>query len=197
VARRSPSNDLLRAIEQNLSQVKPEQVSRFMDVLTAAYREKRVVGVVGAGRSGLVAKAFAMRLMHMGFNVFVIGETITPAIGAGDILLAVSGSGDTAITVSSAEIAKRVGARVMSITSFPSSSLAKLSDVVLIVPGRAQRTETLDYFSRQLLGIHEPLAPLGTVFELSVSVLLDSMVVELMKLLKVDESDMLNRHSTV
>lgn len=152
---------------------------------------------MGAGRSGLVAKAFAMRLMHMGFNVFVIGETITPAIGAGDILLAVSGSGDTAITVSSAEIAKRVGARVMSITSFPSSSLAKLSDVVLIVPGRAQRTETLDYFSRQLLGIHEPLAPLGTVFELSVSVLLDSMVVELMKLLKVDESDMLNRHSTV
>jgi len=194
---RPPFHDLLRAVEQSLDLVKPEQADRFMETFVTAYREKRVVGVVGAGRSGLVAKSFAMRLMHLGFNVFVIGETITPAIRDGDILLAVSGSGDTALTVSSAQVAKRVGAKVMSITSFPNSNLAKLSDVVLIVSGRAQRTRSIDYFSRQLLGIHEPLAPLGTVFELSVSVLLDSMVTELMRLLNVRESDMLNRHSTV
>jgi len=194
---RPPFHDLLRAVEQSLDLVKPEQANHFLEIFVIAYREKRVVGVVGAGRSGLVAKSFAMRLMHLGFNVFVIGETITPAIKDGDILLAVSGSGDTELTVSSAQVAKRVGAKVVSITSFLNSNLAKLSDVVLIVPGRVQRTRTVDYFSRQLLGIHEPLAPLGTVFELSVSFLLDSMVTELMRLLNVKESDMLNRHSTV
>lgn len=188
---------MLRAIGQSLDLVNPEQADRFMNTFVMAYREKRVVGVVGAGRSGLVAKSFAMRLMHLGFDVFVIGETITPAIRDGDILLAVSGSGDTTLTVSSAQVAKRVGAKVVSITSFPNSNLAKLSDVVLVVSGRAQRTRSIDYFSRQLLGIHEPLAPLGTVFELSVGVLLDSMVTELMRLLDIRESDMLNRHSTV
>jgi 6-phospho-3-hexuloisomerase len=197
VTNRPPFDVLLKAINVNLDSVDPKQVEDFMNTLTSAYRDQRTIGVVGAGRSGLVAKAFAMRLMHLGFNVFVIGETITPAIGKGDVLLAVSGSGDTALTVSSAQVARDVEARVMSITSFPNSSLARLSDTVLVVPGRIQRVETDDYFSRQLLGIHEPLAPLGTLFELSTSILMDSIVVELMKALKIDEKDMRNRHSTI
>ena len=192
-----PFDVLLKAINVNLDSVNPKQVESFTNALTSAYHERRTIGVVGAGRSGLVAKAFAMRLMHLGFNVFVIGETITPAIGKDDVLLAISGSGDTALTVSSAQVAKHVGAKVISITSFPGSSLAELSDIVLIVPGRIQRAETDDYFSRQLLGIHEPLAPLGTLFELSTSILMDSIVVELMKSLKIGEKDMRNRHSTI
>lgn len=194
---RPPFDALLKAINVNLDSVDPKQVEGFTNALTSAYHDRRTIGVVGAGRSGLVAKAFAMRLMHLGFNVFVIGETITPAIGKDDVLLAVSGSGDTALTVSSAQVARHVGARVISITSFPSSSLARLSDIVLVVPGRIQRVETDDYFSRQLLGIHESLAPLGTLFELSTSILMDSIVVELMKVLKIDEKDMRNRHSTI
>jgi len=197
VTNRPPFDILLKAINVNLDSVDPKQVEDFTNALTSANRERRTIGVVGAGRSGLVAKAFAMRLMHLGFNVFVIGETITPAIGKDDVLLAVSGSGDTALTVSSAQVAKHVGAKVISVTSFPSSSLAELSDIVLVVPGRIQKAETDDYFSRQLLGIHEPLAPLGTLFELSASILMDSIVVELMKSLKIGENDMRNRHSTI
>lgn len=194
---RPPFDALLKAIDENLDSVDSKQIEAFANALMTAYHDRRTIGVVGAGRSGLVAKAFAMRLMHLGFNVFVIGETITPAIGKDDVLLAVSGSGDTALTVSSAQVARHVGARVISITSFPQSSLAELSDILLIVPGRIRRAETDDYFSRQLLGIHEPLAPLGTLFELSTSILLDSIVVELMKDLKINERDMRNRHSTI
>ncbi|HYA22138.1 MAG TPA: 6-phospho-3-hexuloisomerase [Thermoproteota archaeon] len=194
---RPPFDALLKAIDENLDSVDPKQVEGFTAALMTAYHDRRTIGVVGAGRSGLVAKAFAMRLMHLGFNVFVIGETITPAIGKDDVLFAVSGSGDTALTVSSAQVARHVGAKVISITSFPGSSLAGLSDILLIVPGRIRRAETDDYFSRQLLGIHEPLAPLGTLFELSTSILMDSIVVELMKALKINEKDMQNRHSTI
>lgn len=194
---RNSLNSLLKAIGENLNATKQEDLELFIRTLTGTYNEGRIVGVVGAGRSGLVAKAFAMRLMHLGFNVFVIGETITPALGEGDVLLAVSGSGNTAITVSSARVAKQVGAKVVSITSFANSDLAKLSDVVLVVPGRIERSGTEDYFSRQLLGVHEPLAPMGTLFESSVSILLDSMIVELMRSLKISESDMMSKHSTV
>ena len=68
-----------------------KQVNSFIEALLSAKR----VFVIGAGRSGLVAKAFAMRLMHLGLDIHVVGETITPALREGDILVVVSGSGET------------------------------------------------------------------------------------------------------
>jgi len=188
---------LLEKITANIENLNKEQVKEFVNVLVEAYNNKRIIGVVGAGRSGLVARGFAMRLMHLGFNVFVIGETITPAIKKGDILLAISGSGETTFTVSAASVAKRIGAKVIAITSYRNSRLGELADVVVILPGRTKKARDDDYFSRQLLGIHEPLAPLGTLFELSAMVFLDSIVVELMEALGVKEEDMMNKHATI
>jgi 6-phospho-3-hexuloisomerase len=189
---------LLRKINENIeSGVQEEQLEEFVKILIEAYKNKKIIGVVGAGRSGLVAKSFAMRLMHLGFNVFVIGETITPSLKSGDVLLAVSGSGETTFTVSAASVAKRIGAKVISLTSYPNSRLGELSDVRVVVPGRVTKASDDDYFSRQLLGIHEPLAPLGTLFELSTGVLLDAVVVELMEVLNIRERDMMEKHATI
>ena len=189
---------LLRKITENIeSGVQEKQLGDFVDTLISAYKNRKIIGVVGAGRSGLVAKSFAMRLMHLGFNVFVIGETITPSLKNDDVLLAVSGSGETTLTVSAASVARRVGARVISITSYPNSKLGELSDVKVIVPGRVTKARDDDYFSRQLLGIHEPLAPLGTLFELSAGIILDAIVVELMEALNIREKDMIEKHATI
>jgi len=188
---------LLRKIGENLEEIDTEQTDQLLRLLSEAYEQKRILGVVGAGRSGLVAKSLAMRLMHLDFSVFVIGETITPALKEGDILLAVSGSGETAFTVSAAQVARQVKARVIAITSFRDSRLAKLSDVIVTIPGRTSKAQSDDYFSRQLLGIHEPLAPLGTLFELTVGIFFDSLVIELMRKLGVGEAFMKNRHATI
>src|ERR1700738_269625 len=80
-----------------------EQVAMLVPALRKANR----IFVVGAGRSGLALRAAAMRLMHLGLNVFVTGETITPAIQKGDLLLAASGSGTTSTIVISAEKASK------------------------------------------------------------------------------------------
>ncbi|MGZ4892148.1 MAG: SIS domain-containing protein, partial [Halobacteriota archaeon] len=64
------------------------------DILAAQQNHKRLF-VMGAGRSGLVVKGFAMRLMHLGFNVYVVGETVTPAVETDDLLIVISGSGET------------------------------------------------------------------------------------------------------
>ena len=61
---------------------------------------------MGAGRSGLVAKAFAMRLMHLGFTAYVVGETITPAMRPKDLLVIFSGSGRTKTIADIAETAR-------------------------------------------------------------------------------------------
>jgi len=172
-----------------------DQVEKMVGLLIEAWSWGKIVLIVGAGRSGLVGRAFAMRLMHLGFRTYVVGETITPAIGTNDVLIAISGSGTTGIVVAAAEAAKRVGAKVIAITSFTESPLAKLSDHVVVVPGRTKTVSETDYFSRQILGIHEPLAPLGTLFEVSAMVLLDSVIVELMHRLGKSEKELRSRHA--
>ncbi len=174
-----------------------KEVNRFLRILTSALANKRKIMVVGAGRSGLVAKSFAMRLMHLGFNVFVVGETITPSINKGDVLIAVSGSGQTQIVLSVASAAKRAGATVVAITSFRDSPLGKISDHIIRIPGRTKVAKESDYFARQVLGIYEPLAPLGTLFEITTLIFLDGVVSALMKILGLEEEDLRERHANV
>lgn len=174
-----------------------DQIAQMIDMLIYAQAANRSIFVVGAGRSGLIARAFAMRLMHLGFHVYVIGETITPAAGKGDVLVAISGSGRTMIVVTVAQVAKQVDAKVIAITSHPDSPLGKLADHIVFVPGRTKISDETDYFSRQILGIHEPLAPLGTLFEICSMVFLESIISELMHRLGKTEEDLRARHATI
>jgi 6-phospho 3-hexuloisomerase len=155
------------------------------------------VFVYGAGRSGLVARAFTMRLMHLGINVHIIGGIVTPAIGKGDLVLLISGSGESTSVVNSAKIAKKVGAKVCLITSYPKSSSGKSADYTVNIKGRTKLKGERDFLLRQMKGEHYALAPLGTLFEISVLVFLDSLIVELMDKLKITEDDMRVRHATI
>jgi 6-phospho-3-hexuloisomerase len=190
-------NVIVTFISKLVSVIDEAQVEKLINTLIYAQAAKHSIFVIGAGRSGLVARAFAMRLMHLGFQVYVIGETITPAAGKGDVLLAISGSGSTGIVVDVAQAAKKVDCTVIAITSHPESPLGQLADHVVYVPGRTKISETTDYFSRQVLGLHEPLAPLGTLFEIAATIFLESLVGELMKRLGKTEEDLRSRHATL
>jgi 6-phospho-3-hexuloisomerase len=189
--------EIVGFIGKAIEQLKPEQVNAMIDLLVDVYRRGAKVLIMGAGRSGLVGRAFGMRLMHLGYHVYILGDTIVPSIGRGDAVIAISGSGRTQLIVTAAETAKKVGAKVVAITSFPDSPLARLADVVVEVPGRTKIAAEVDYFARQILGIHEPLAPLGTLFEDTALVFLDGVVVELMHRLGKSESDLKARHANI
>lgn len=187
--------EIIRTVEDSLRRVRHGEVNRFLDLLVEA--ERRRILVMGVGRSGLIGRAFAMRLMHLGFEVYVLGETITPAVGKGDLVIAISGSGTTKLAVTAAQIGKEVGATVVAITSFPKSDLGRLADHVVQVRGRTKVAEETDYFTRQMTGVHEPMAPLGTIFEVAVTVFLDSLVVELMYRLGRSEKELMRHHATI
>lgn len=107
------------------------------DVLTEIESAKRVF-LLGAGRSGLALRMTAMRFMHMGLTAHVVGDTTTPAIARGDLLIAASGSGTTAGIVRSAATARDVGARIVALSTTVSSPLADLADRVLVIPAAAK-----------------------------------------------------------
>ncbi|MFP3264839.1 MAG: 6-phospho-3-hexuloisomerase [Acidilobus sp.] len=173
------------------------EVDKMVEVLIDVYRTKRKALVMGAGRSGLVGKAFAMRLLHLGFNSYVLGETIVPSVSSGDVAIAISGSGRTGLIVEAADAAKKVGTYVIAITTYPESPLGKIADLVVRIPGRSKISKMDDYFARQILGLHEPLAPLGTLFEDTAMLFLDGVIYYLMIKLNVTEEEMKSRHANV
>ena len=180
-----------------LDTIKLDEIEKFVKTIEEIYRANKKILVVGVGRSGLVGRAFAMRLRHLGVRSYVVGETITPSVEEGDLLVAISGSGSTQIVVAAAEAAKRMKAKVAAVTTYYDSPLGRLADLVVFVPGRTKLASMDDYFARQILGIHEPLSPLGTLFEDASMVVLDAVVAELMKRLGKNESELARRHANI
>jgi len=189
--------EIIEFVDKAQNVIDWSQVDEMIELLLKTKIKDHAVLVIGMGRSGFVGKAFALRLMHLGFRVYVFGETITPAIGKDDVVVAISGSGETNIVVRAAEVAKSIGAIVVAITSRPDSPLAKISSKLVIVPGRTRLASEQDYYVRQLIGEHEPLAPLGTLFEITAMILLDSLIAELMKRMGLTEEELKARHATI
>lgn len=172
---REVANYILKAIDY----IKSDEVEEMINALMNARNECKKILVIGAGRSGLIGKAFAVRLLHLGFKVYVLGDTIVPALRQGDIVIAISGSGRTRLVTDAAEVAKSLGAKVIALTSHRDSPLAGMADIVVEIPGRLKVSSEEDYFSRQILGIYEPLSPLASLFEATAMTFLDGLIVEL------------------
>lgn len=160
-----------------LSQIDEQTVVKLCDIVISAER----IFLAGMGRSGLVARSFAMRLMHAGFQAYVVGDVTTPSIGEGDLLIAISGSGETQIIKYIVDRAKSFGAYILLITSNPQkSSISKISDINIILPKSAQ-----------------PILPLKSAFEASAFIFLDIVIMMIMNKKGISESQMMKRHSNL
>jgi 6-phospho-3-hexuloisomerase len=161
-----------------LARIDPAGVQRFCDELLNARR----VFIAGAGRSGLVGRMFAMRLMHLGRAAHVVGEATTPAIGKRDLLVALSGSGKTESVLTIAKLAKEQGAKVSAVSTSEKTPLARKAHSVLVVPG----TRPAD--SRQLL---------HSIFDQTLLLTLDAVTMMLAERLKQSQDSLAARHANL
>ena len=159
------------------------QLDAFADLIDDAER----VFVHGAGRSGLALRMTAMRLMHLGLEVHVVGEVTTPAIAEGDVLLTASGSGTTSGIVAAARTAVDAGARVAAITTAADSPLADLAEAVLVVPA-ADKQDRSGAASAQYA---------GGLFEQTVVLLGDAVFHALWKRSGADADELWPRHANL
>jgi 6-phospho-3-hexuloisomerase len=175
--------------------ISDDDVEKFLEEILKAKR----VYVIGAGRSGLVAKAFAMRLMHLGMQAYVVGETITPALSAGDLIVIFSGSGKTKTVADIAETAKEIGAHICLITSNADSRIGRISDCNVIIEHQrdAVTDDAVEFEIRQMMGEHKSFAPLGTLFETVSMIFADAVISRLMEITQTDESSLKNRHTNI
>ena len=163
-----------------LNDVDDSELLRFFECLDSSDR----IFVYGSGRSGLTSRAFAIRLAHLGFQSFVIGDTICPPIHEKDLVVIVSGSGTTMPSLMTASIADDIGAMVVAVTADALSPLCKHADIII-------KFGIIDSKKRALL------APLGSLFEMACWILFDGVVAELMLRKNESETSMRNRHATL
>ena len=151
----------------------------FLELADMLPEAKRTY-VTGAGRSGLVARSFGMRLMHAGLPVFIPGETITPGAGEGDLLVAISCTGRTGFTDYMARRARQLRAKVVVLTADADSPLTTHADKVVVIPAAAP-----DIVLR------------AAVFEHAASLCLDAVFNVLSARLKLDAEAVRKRHANL
>ncbi|MFY1068002.1 6-phospho-3-hexuloisomerase [Enterococcus sp. AD013-P3] len=173
---------ILAEVHQVIDQVEEPQLAAFVQLLQ---QDKRVF-LLGEGRSGLQGKGFAMRLMHIGRKVYVIGETITPAIASEDILVAISGSGKTGQVLQLAQKAVDQGVTVVAVTSSTDSPLAQLTPHKVIIPGATKTGSGVA--SIQLL---------SSLFDQSLHFVLDYVTLDLSQKLNISNESAKAQHSNM
>jgi 6-phospho-3-hexuloisomerase len=155
--------------------------------MVAAILDARRVYVLGLGRSGFLLRMFAMRLMQIGLQAHVVGDATTPAIEAGDLLVALSGSGRTGTVVNLARQARGYGARVLAITSGADTPLAALADVLVLAPAASVKTDPASPTS----------LPLANALEQAMAVYLDCVGAMLAERRGQDNFAMMRRHANL
>lgn len=103
----------------------------FEEAVERLHKHDGNVVCVGAGRMGYAVQSLAMRLSHLGYRAFMIGDTSLPRIGHGDIVVVNTSSGETPTVLLLAKIAKKHEACLITFTSDKHSSIARISDLVI------------------------------------------------------------------
>ena len=171
---------IIEKIASVLNDTNDSHLLKLTEMIDKAER----VFIAGAGRSKLVGNFLAMRLMHGGYNVYVVGEIVTTSIGSKDLLIVISGSGETKQLIAYTERTRALGADIALISTNNSSTIAKLAGWVFQIGN-----------SEQYQKIHG--MPLGTIFELSALIFLEALIAHIICEKNISEETMSLRHANL
>ncbi|MFX1284211.1 MAG: 6-phospho-3-hexuloisomerase [Promethearchaeota archaeon] len=158
-----------------------KELKKSIEILLGAEK----IFIFGAGRSGMVGRMFAQRLMHLGFPSYYLSETITPRFTSKDCLVVISGSGETISPISISKGAKEIGGNIIALTANPLSTIGKIADQIINVKGQTKDVK------------QEALAPFTSLFDITALVVLDAMTRVIMNKIGKTEADIHKTHATL
>lgn len=180
---RGYTDEILAELKRTLSSIKDEDAEKAVEGILRAQK----VFVAGGGRSGFMAKAFVMRMMHVGLEAYVVGETVTPNLEPDDIFIVGSGSGETQSLAAMTGKAKNIGATVVVITTNSTSTIGKLADIPIEIPAQAKAEGTSG----------KSIQPMGSLFEQSLLLFYDAVILRFMDKKGLKSDVMYGRHANL
>lgn len=176
---------ILDELHQTLRMVEYDQLEKLADMI----EHSEEIYLAGTGRSGLKARAFAMRLMHLGRHSYPVGDTCTPNIKENGLLILCSGSGSTASLAVYAAKARQNGAKTVLITTNPEGTIAKDAHLVIEIPAPSAKIRKASPVAS--------IQPMGSLFDQCLALLLDAVVVRLMDMEGQTSQEMFGRHANL
>lgn len=180
-------SEIAETVKKNTVSVDTTQILKLIDLIVDINSKDRRIFIYGAGRSGFIGRCFAQRLMHLGIKSCFVSDAVTYNYGKEDLLVIISGSGETTSPKAIAEKAKEIGGKIALLTGNPKSSIALLSDLVIKLEGK----------SKEKAMTQETLAPFTSLFDISTLSILDSIGASLMLILEISEEDIDERHASI
>jgi 6-phospho-3-hexuloisomerase len=170
-------------LEHVFQRVDPKQLELLAREIIAA---RRIV-CYGAGREGLMMQAIAMRLMHAGFQSYVVGEMVTPRVGPGDLFLASAGPGHFPTIETLLRVAREAGGRTIVLTAQPAQASEMPADILIHLPGQTMAD----------VAAGSSILTMGTHYETALLLLGDFLVLRLLQLTHQKREDMYTRYTNM
>jgi len=174
-------------VKKNSDSIDLNQVLKLIDMIIEVKSNNRRIFIYGAGRSGFIGRCFAQRLMHLGIKSCFVSDAVTYRYSKEDLLILVSGSGETTSPKAIAEEAKEIGGKIALFSGNPKSTIGMLSDLTIKVEGK----------SKEKAISQDTLAPFTSLFDISTLSILDSIAASLMAQLGITEKDINERHASI
>lgn len=165
--------------------VDPSALGAALDEIARARR----LALYGVGREGLMMRAFAMRLYHMGCDAHVVGDMSCPPLGPGDLLIVSAGPGDFSTVRALVGEARAAGARALAVTAEPEGAVPAICDTVLTVPAQTMASDSGPQATSVL--------PMGSLYEGAQYLVFEVMILMLRDRLAVTPEAMRARHTNL
>jgi 6-phospho-3-hexuloisomerase len=179
---------LVRHAADDLAQAAAALEPAAFDRLTRALADARRIALVGAGREGLMMRALAMRLYHLGLDAHVVGEMTCPPLGPGDLLFAAAGPGNLPTITALIDLARAAGAATLCLTATPAGPTPLAADGVIHLPAQTMASDQ---------GAGVSVLPMGSVFEGAMFLVFELVVLALRDRLGQDPKAMRARHTNL
>jgi 6-phospho-3-hexuloisomerase len=179
--------EIANQVKKNSDTIDTNKVLKLIELIVEVDSNDGRIFIYGAGRSGFIGRSFAQRLMHLGIRSCFVSDAVTYRYGKDDLLIIISGSGETTSPKAIAEKAKEIGGKIALFTVNPKSSIAMLSDLNIKIEGK----------SKDKAISQETLAPFTSLFDITTLSILDSIGASLMLLLEKSEKDIGERHASI
>ena len=175
---------MLKEYRQGFETLDQNSMREFIELIKKYDR----IFCIGVGREGMMTRAFAMRLMHLGKESFWIWDDTTPSIGEGDLMICACGSANVGHENYVADMAKKNGAKLALITPSSEGFLLSIADMVVNVPAAAYKAVGDFVPSEQLM---------GNLFEQTLFIFYDILVMMLREEMDIKPEEMVARHRNV
>jgi 6-phospho-3-hexuloisomerase len=176
---------LLDELRPGLAPAVLDQLGTFAQALAGAGR----IVCYGVGREGLMIKALAMRLHHLGLDAHVVGDMTAPPIGPGDTLLVSAGPGYFSTVAALCGVATTAGARVICVTAEPEGAVPRAADMVLHIPAQTMAADQG--------AAATSILPMGSLYEALIFLVFELLVLDLRDRLGVAPDAMRARHTNL